>query len=141
MGGLEKDINGDASRDDIMKLLPTIEQLFHKEGIDFIPQDFESMVEIMDQDGSGGVDLSEFVRGIVLMAEGVQPISIIELHCDLSFVKLQVQSCLNKILQNGEDIGSANTTLADLSQTMDVVERREEIPAQKILDGISAING
>merc|ERR1712146_343373 len=59
------DSRGEATCDDILALLPAVERLFEAEGISFARHDFEIMVDIMDLDDSGGIDKTEFCRGIV----------------------------------------------------------------------------
>lgn len=118
---VEVDASGDACCKRIMQLLPQIEAVFEQLRLPFARHDFEAMVSIMDQDGSGGVDKGEFCRGVVQLAEGLQPISIIEIHCGVSFVKGQVSLSLQKTITNQAGIDEANRALTDLAQSIDLM--------------------
>lgn len=120
---VEVDASGDACCKRIMQLLPQIEAVFEQLRLPFARHDFEAMVGIMDQDGSGGVDKGEFCRGVVQLAEGLQPISIIEIHCGVSFVKGQVSLNLQKAIASQAGIDEANRALTDLAQSVDLMNR------------------
>eukprot|EP00928_Gymnodinium_smaydae_P036731 TRINITY_DN2562_c0_g1_i1.p1 TRINITY_DN2562_c0_g1~~TRINITY_DN2562_c0_g1_i1.p1 ORF type:complete len:460 (+),score=119.38 TRINITY_DN2562_c0_g1_i1:62-1441(+) len=120
---VQTDMRGEASCQEILALLPEVETLFDEFQIAFARHDFEEMIYIMDQDDSGGIDKGEFCRGIMQLAEGLQPISIIEIHCDLAYVKGQVQTCLQKLVKNEESITESRMVLADIHGSLDMMAR------------------
>lgn len=90
-GRIKLNEDGEAQREDVMKFIPEIERVFHSQGVVFTYKDFETMMDTMDQDGSGTFSKDEFFNGILTMAEGTRPISIIEIRSDVSWIKAMLR--------------------------------------------------
>ncbi|CAE7832942.1 CACNA1E [Symbiodinium sp. CCMP2592] len=84
---------GHASIDDIMQILPALGELCVEEGVPFAREDLVNTVNCMDTDGSGSIDKKEFCQSIVHLAEGLRPISIVELHYITAQTKVKVDRC------------------------------------------------
>lgn len=84
---------GHAAIEDIMHVLPELDALFVEEGVTFAREDLVNTVNCMDTDGSGSIDRDEFCHSILHLAEGLRPISIMELHYLTSQTKMKVDRC------------------------------------------------
>lgn len=84
---------GQATIDDIMQILPDLDNLFVEEGVTFAREDLVNTVNCMDTDGSGSIDRKEFCHSVLHLAEGLRPISIMELHYLTSQTKVKVDRC------------------------------------------------
>ncbi|CAE7309846.1 CACNA1C [Symbiodinium pilosum] len=84
---------GHASIEDIMQILPALDELCVDEGVPFAREDLVNTVNCMDTDGSGSIDKKEFCQSIVHLAEGLRPISIVELHYITAQTKVKVDRC------------------------------------------------
>eukprot|EP00913_Durusdinium_trenchii_P027589 g25877.t1 len=73
---------GMATIEDIMQILPDLDNLFVEEGVTFAREDLVNTVNCMDtdagrqDDGSGSIDRKEFCHSVLHLAEGLRPISI-----------------------------------------------------------------
>lgn len=86
---------GHAAIEDIMQILPELDALFVEEGVTFAREDLVNTVNCMDTDGSNSIDRNEFCHSILHLAEGLRPISIMELHYLTSQTKMKVDRCEN----------------------------------------------
>ncbi|CAE7209994.1 Cacna1e [Symbiodinium natans] len=84
---------GHASIEDIMQILPALDELCVEENVPFAREDLVNTVNCMDTDGSGSIDKKEFCQSIVHLAEGLRPISIVELHYITAQTKVKVDRC------------------------------------------------
>jgi len=78
---------GCVAREDIIRLLPNIERMFEAEGISFAHHDLSGMIDLLDPNGCNALSKRDLSHGIIQIAEGLRPISIIRLHYDVSFIK------------------------------------------------------
>eukprot|EP00930_Biecheleria_cincta_P006943 TRINITY_DN108070_c0_g1_i1.p1 TRINITY_DN108070_c0_g1~~TRINITY_DN108070_c0_g1_i1.p1 ORF type:complete len:692 (-),score=125.19 TRINITY_DN108070_c0_g1_i1:56-2131(-) len=85
--------NDEASTEKVLQLLPVISNLFVEEEVTFAMHDLEEIAGLMDVDGSGTISKTEFCRGILQIAEGLSPVSIMELHYVTSHAKLKADNC------------------------------------------------
>jgi len=87
---------GSLGRQDLLKYKDQIASLFASAGVAFPCYDFEHMFTIMDYDDSGTIEKTEFVHGILELCDEVRPMSIMELHsqmsrCNARFARLDVK--------------------------------------------------
>lgn len=85
--------NDEASTEKVLQLLPRISSLFVEEEVSFAMHDLQETAGLMDVDGSGKISKTEFCRGILQIAEGLSPLSIMELHYVTSHAKLKIDKC------------------------------------------------
>jgi len=90
---LEHDEDDACSHDQIRSILPQVAELFEIYAIAFAYHDLENVVDLMDVDCSGQISKSEFTHGILSIAEGVRPMSMIELFHAIHVVKSKVEQC------------------------------------------------
>jgi hypothetical protein len=76
---VDLDENGEASVQQLKRVLDKICEIFEKMGIDYQKDDMAGILEITDNDDSGKICQEEFVQGILSLADGVRPMSIQEL--------------------------------------------------------------
>lgn len=112
---------GEAQRADMMKFIPEIEDVFRSRGVVFTYKDFETMMDTMDQDGSGTFSKDEFFNGVLTMAEGTKPISIIEIRSDVSWIKALLR---RKFPDETKQHSQTEDTESPLSQTQDESARQ-----------------
>mmetsp|Transcript_143311 Transcript_143311/g.260771 ORF Transcript_143311/g.260771 Transcript_143311/m.260771 type:complete len:918 (+) Transcript_143311:121-2874(+) len=84
---------------DIAPLIPMIAELFGEVGVNFISNDLEQLIDLMDSDGNGCVSKEEFCHGIISIAEGVRPVSIMEIHHIVSIAKMKLEKLLPVLSQ------------------------------------------
>jgi len=80
----ETDANGCAPKGEVERLLPNIRQLFDSLSVPYAIHDMYRVVELMDTDDNGSISREEFCYAVVSFAEGVRPVSIMELHLQLA---------------------------------------------------------
>mmetsp|Transcript_13731 Transcript_13731/g.37111 ORF Transcript_13731/g.37111 Transcript_13731/m.37111 type:complete len:761 (+) Transcript_13731:164-2446(+) len=82
------------SREQLVLLLPRIREMFDALNVPYTTHDLEDMVEVMDTDGSGSINKSEFCRGLLHIAENsddLRPMLMMELHYDsMSYLKKSI---------------------------------------------------
>lgn len=71
---------GETQTDDVHAMLPEIAELFDEFQVPYTRYDLESMISVMDTDGSGAINRTEFCRGILQMAQEIRPMLVMELH-------------------------------------------------------------
>jgi len=101
---------GEATVDDVKSILPLISDLFIQEGVSFAYHDLQGTAYVMDTDNSGTIDKEEFCRGVLQIADGLRPMSIMELHYAVSVAKVKMDRCevlLHQLLRKeGKEDGS-----------------------------------
>jgi len=70
--------------------------------VDFSQQDLEEMVRLMDINHDGSISKQEFTHAVLFQAEGVRPMSMQEMHYDVSWVKNKVEKMSHLIEQIAE---------------------------------------
>jgi len=90
---------GEATYEDVMKIVPQISKLFMDAAVPFMRSELENVVQVMDTDGSGNIDKNEFCRGVLQLAEGLRPMSIMELHYAVSLAKMKIDKCEGMLFQ------------------------------------------
>lgn len=93
------DVNGNRvlPRNEIMKCKGLIHQLFEESGAVFRSHDLDQMFYIMDYNDTGIIERGEFVQGVVEMCDQIRPMSIMELHCQVSKCASKIEACDNKM--------------------------------------------
>eukprot|EP00747_Dinoflagellata_sp_TGD_P056590 gnl/TRDRNA2_/TRDRNA2_150180_c1_seq2.p1 gnl/TRDRNA2_/TRDRNA2_150180_c1~~gnl/TRDRNA2_/TRDRNA2_150180_c1_seq2.p1 ORF type:complete len:335 (+),score=83.86 gnl/TRDRNA2_/TRDRNA2_150180_c1_seq2:101-1006(+) len=76
----EHDEAGECTSQELMKMLPRIQDLLESRYADFPRHNLERLINAMDTDGSGTIDKAEFSQGIMFLAEEVGPSLILDLH-------------------------------------------------------------
>lgn len=77
----DADGNGSMDKEEFTSCIPSVIKLFEAEGLAFSQKDLETMFDMVDYDGSGTIDIDEFLYGMAQLAEEVRPMSIMELRC------------------------------------------------------------
>lgn len=108
------DINGNRvlPRNEIMKCKGQIMQLFEESGAVFRSHDLDQMFYIMDFNDTGIIERGEFVQGVVELCDQIRPMSIMELHC-------QVSKCASKI-------EACDLKMEGLAKAIETIEAKEE---------------
>merc|ERR1719316_2222095 len=86
----ECDEKGEAKKSELKLLIPIVSQMLTDLEITFSQADLDSVIDILGVD-NGYVSRPEFIHGIVSIAEGVRPLSILEMHHDMALIKCQVE--------------------------------------------------
>jgi len=86
---------GEAMRLELVNLLPKVAEMLDSMNVHFTRDDLVHMLEVMDTDGSGAINKTEFCRALLHLAERgeeLQPILMMELQQDaITFVKRKVE--------------------------------------------------
>merc|ERR1719324_445948 len=77
------DPNGEVPKHIIQQTVPHIKKMFKRNSIAFSEAELSEMVDIIAI-GDDSVHRSEFVHGIISIANGIRAMSILELHHDVS---------------------------------------------------------
>lgn len=77
-------------RSEIIKCKDQIMLLFEASGVNFRSHDLDQMFYIMDVNDTGIIERTEFAQAVVELCDQIRPMSIMELH-------YQVSKCANKI--------------------------------------------
>jgi len=89
--------DGSVSQDELRSRVCDIAEIFDTSGAAFAKEDLESIFYIMDIDGSGSIERSEFIHGVLQLCGSVQPMSIMELHYQLARCSSKVDRCTQNI--------------------------------------------
>jgi len=100
----------EVSSETIRRLLPRLHKMFESFNLPYTMRDLQDIVNVMDTDGSGSVNRSEFCRGLLHIAENgedLRPMLMMELHYDtMSFLKGELcdlkESMSGVVQQQGE---------------------------------------
>eukprot|EP00931_Biecheleriopsis_adriatica_P045173 TRINITY_DN25894_c0_g1_i1.p1 TRINITY_DN25894_c0_g1~~TRINITY_DN25894_c0_g1_i1.p1 ORF type:complete len:735 (+),score=113.99 TRINITY_DN25894_c0_g1_i1:15-2219(+) len=84
-------------RDELMKCTSQIANLFEALGVNFQRHDLDQMFYIMDYNDTGIIERSEFVQGVVELCDQIRPMSIMELHYQVSKCASKVENCDIKV--------------------------------------------
>jgi len=126
---LELNDMGEAAPEIVMGIIPQLQEAFELEGYPFATGDLEGVVKFMDTNYSGCIDKDEFFHGVLQIAEGVRPMSIMELQYTVCFLKFKLEKFevgLHNLQQSFNDTLAFNhrTTAAIVSldkQVNDIV--------------------
>jgi len=111
---LPLDEEEEASSEDVNTLIPEMASTFEASGVYFTEYDLVKIVKYMDVDESGSISEDEFTRGMLVLAEGVRPISIQEVHHAVGVCEVK----LERILQAMEsDPTKRNSTKSEAEPT------------------------
>jgi len=83
--------NGEAPAAAFKTILKPICEAFRNQGVLLSQEDMQSMVEIIDADGSGYISREEFRHFLLQMTEGVRPILIMEIYYAVCLIKEKVE--------------------------------------------------
>eukprot|EP00928_Gymnodinium_smaydae_P038848 TRINITY_DN26693_c0_g3_i1.p1 TRINITY_DN26693_c0_g3~~TRINITY_DN26693_c0_g3_i1.p1 ORF type:complete len:792 (+),score=67.48 TRINITY_DN26693_c0_g3_i1:83-2458(+) len=103
--------SGALRKQDFVMEKPAIERVFAVAGLQFTENDYEHLWEIMDYDDSGLIEKDGFVHYIMEMCDDVRPMSIMELHSQLSKLQANVTRLLDKTDKIQQGVG--DTLLRD----------------------------
>eukprot|EP00747_Dinoflagellata_sp_TGD_P017384 gnl/TRDRNA2_/TRDRNA2_125792_c0_seq1.p1 gnl/TRDRNA2_/TRDRNA2_125792_c0~~gnl/TRDRNA2_/TRDRNA2_125792_c0_seq1.p1 ORF type:complete len:593 (-),score=120.24 gnl/TRDRNA2_/TRDRNA2_125792_c0_seq1:22-1800(-) len=114
-------------REDIMRAKGQIARLFESAGVNFRSHDLDQMFYIMDYNDTGIIEKNEFVQGVVELCDQIRPMSIMELH-------YQVSKCATKIGECDLKMDSISKTVEDLFHPRPVNPKQVETIAHALLD-------
>jgi len=86
--------------------------LFYKVHIPHSSHEFEHLLDVMDKTGAGLVCRDDFLAGVVQIAEGLRPVSVIEIHH-------KVAECISEIRDLKKSVSTCVAHLEDHSQPDD----------------------
>eukprot|EP00930_Biecheleria_cincta_P086928 TRINITY_DN76183_c0_g1_i1.p1 TRINITY_DN76183_c0_g1~~TRINITY_DN76183_c0_g1_i1.p1 ORF type:complete len:598 (-),score=102.84 TRINITY_DN76183_c0_g1_i1:80-1777(-) len=92
---LDKNKNRVLPRAVLMKCTDRIAQLFESLGVNFQRNDLDQMFYILDFSDTGIIERSEFVQGVVELCDQIRPMSIMELHYQVSKIGSKLESLDN----------------------------------------------
>jgi len=64
---------------------------FEAVGVFVTAYDLRTMIDYLDVDGSGTINKDEFLRGMLVLAEGLRPITVQEVHYDVGVCKVKLE--------------------------------------------------
>mmetsp|Transcript_42280 Transcript_42280/g.107566 ORF Transcript_42280/g.107566 Transcript_42280/m.107566 type:complete len:573 (+) Transcript_42280:115-1833(+) len=96
---LECDAEGEADRSDVENIMPDIANMLKSYGVEYTEEDMVSMVNLMDTNHDGSVSKGEFTRAILFQTEGMRPMSLQEMHYDVTFCKHKLEK-LTSLVEN-----------------------------------------
>jgi len=115
---------GRVDRAEVEVLVPEIQALFDSESIPYATHEFESMLNAMDKNGDGVLSKDDFCTSILQIAEGVRPISLIEIHAEtveclsqLAQMKADVNMCLQHLVHL---VGNMKVSAANGATSLDM---------------------
>jgi len=86
---------GEAPRTELVLLLPRVAEMLESMNVQFTRDELVHLLEVMDTDGSGAINKTEFCRALLHLAERgeeLQPMLMMELQQDaITFVKRKVE--------------------------------------------------
>merc|ERR1719329_1788440 len=92
--------DGEVRGDGVRAMLPEIAELFEEHRVAYTHYDLEAMVSVMDTDGSGAINRTEFCRGILQMAQDIRPMLVMELHHEgMAFHKSKAAAIETSVLR------------------------------------------
>lgn len=102
-----------------MECKPQIALLFETLGVNFRSHDLDQMFYVMDVDDTGIIERTEFVQGVVELCDQIRPMSIMELH-------YQVSKCTSKISESDSKVEGLVKSVEDVAliRSMDVERAR-----------------
>jgi len=106
-------------RSELAKSTDQIASLFELLGVNFQHNDLDQMFHIMDYNDTGIIERSEFVQGVLDLGEQIRPMSIMELH-------YQVSKCGSKVEQSDTKVDNLGKTLETCDTKLDQVTRTIE---------------
>jgi len=89
--------DGNLRPEDLLEYKEEIGSLFHTAGVAFPHYDFEHMFKVMDYNDNGTIEKPEFVHGILELCEEVRPMSIMEIHSQVSRCHIKIERCDSKV--------------------------------------------
>merc|ERR1712159_814700 len=97
--------------------------------VPFSKHDLQNITEVMDSDGSGLISKGEFCHSILSIAEGVRPMSIMEIYYTLSLTK-------SKMDKFDSDLQGLKTLVSQSRKEMESLSSNENlIRVQQDLSG------
>jgi len=112
---VEVDVAGKAKKEEIKKVIPQVQELFEQENIVYASHEFDGMLDIMDK-GDGLLNRQDFCDGVLQIAEGVRPVSIIEIHYEVvecHSQMLELKRSVSRCLTHLERQGNVSATSCD----------------------------
>ncbi|CAJ1358414.1 unnamed protein product [Effrenium voratum] len=103
-------------RDEIRQCTEQIAILLESYGVNFQRADLDQMFYVMDYSDTGIIERSEFIQGVVGLCDQIRPMSIMELH-------YQVSKCVTKMESNEVKIENLVKVMDIYDGKMDRVER------------------
>jgi len=114
---LEVDENGEVPLDEIKKLAPQMLALLEAAGARVDHGDILKLIENTDVDDSGTINIEEFVHAMEKVAEGLTPLTMLEVHH-------AVGACTRKLVDlEGQILNSVKQT----NIIMEKMEKQEEL--------------
>jgi len=114
--GLVLDENGEASVEEVRdNALPKLAKLLEEKMVDFTDHTLFKLVMVMDTDGEGRISCDEFTHAIMSVASGLKPLSIQEVHHNVTVSR-------HKVVELGSTVADIVMCLDDLrSDVKDVL--------------------
>jgi len=83
----------EASKQELLSVMPFVAELFESHYVTYTQHDLDGILDCMEANNSGFVSKDAFCHGILSIAEGVRPMSIMELHYAVALTKSKVEQC------------------------------------------------
>jgi len=120
---LELNEQGEASHDAVLSLVPALFEVFESEGVAFAHHDLEGIISFMDTNQSGSIDKEEFFHGILQIADGVRPMSIMELHYTVSALKSKLERSEMVLLQVQQELSESFMWVRRMSSAVQSLDK------------------
>jgi voltage-gated sodium channel len=118
-GSLTLDEEDSATTKDVKALVPEMALTFETAGVFFSQFDLEKIVDYMDVDESGTIDEEEFTRGMLVLAEGVRPISIQEVHHAVGVCRIKLELMEEHFRKQQEGASQENTIKEEKAEKLE----------------------
>jgi len=104
-------------RDEIRQVTEQIAILLESFGVNFQRADLDQMFYVMDYSDTGIIERSEFIQGVVGLCDQIRPMSIMELH-------YQVSKCVTKMEGNESKIENLVKGIDGYDEKLDAIHSR-----------------
>jgi len=139
-GSLTVDEEGAATCQDVKALIPQMAAVFDECGQFFSQYDLNKIVDYMDVDESGTVDQEEFTRGMLVLAEGVRPISVQEVYHEIGVCRVKLERMEESMGTKKTEKETAQTPQESTEKPgADKVAEREDSGATGGTEGLSSM--
>jgi len=112
--GDELNDNGEVPMEVFEDLLPEIAALFESHLVAFANHDLQELLDLMDLHGSGFIQKDAFCKGILSMAEGVRPMSIMQVMCAVLRTSAQVNECKEAIQKLSQRLPDCTASVSEV---------------------------
>jgi len=127
----ELDVNRNRvlQRDEIRQVTEQIAELLESYGVNFQRTDIDQMFYVMDYSDTGIIERSEFIQGVVGLCDQIRPMSIMELHYQVSKCVGNIDQTDVKVDQLVKTMESSDSKIEGMQTLLKKVVEHLQIPS------------